>query len=133
DEAGLEAHHRTRSELDLLQRSLTKPERIAEVAGRRVVEHRRLVGETPAYPNGAEPEVFEAAAEAERQLGFRRYVVRTEERRAETGKYKRLQPCVRAAESIDDVGVQLSAGHREQIGRSRCRADPQCRGLMRQH
>src|SRR6185503_8376037 len=98
----LETYHGAGGELDLLQRSLTESERIAEIARRRVVEHGRFVADVPAHANGAGKEVFDASAQAERELGFRRNVVRSEKRRAKAGERERLQPCVGAAESIDD-------------------------------
>ena len=74
-----EAHdHRGRG-LNLIQRPLTEPERIAEVAGLFVVEHRRLVSNLPANADVAPREVFDAAAESERELGLGFEVVGAED------------------------------------------------------
>ena len=115
---------------DLLQRSLTESKRNADVARRRVVEHGRFVADVPSHANRAEEEVFDAPAEAERELGLRRNVLRLKKRRAKPGEHKRLDPCA-AAESIDDVALQLSGGHRKQVCGACCRADPQRRRLPR--
>src|SRR5687767_14263319 len=95
-------------DLDLLQGILTEAERIAEAARVFVVQHGRLVSEVASKTDRLPGEVFDAPAEAERELGLGLAIVRAEKRGAEACERKEAQPRVSRAEMAHNVAVHLA-------------------------
>src|SRR5262245_51171254 len=120
-------------ELELLQRVLAEPERIAEVSRRCVFDERRLVAHVRADAGLGRQEPLHACAHVQRKLrlGFDR--VRGEKGRAESAEGERPPPRVGATELIQDVTVQLPDSHREEIGSSTGRLDFERRFVLRPH
>ena len=128
---GSEADDGPDGELDLLQGSLAEPERVTEVTGIFVVQQRGLVSKVSAKADRLPGKVFDAAAEAERQLRLGLEIVPAQEGRAETREDKRSQPRVRGPEQANGVAVQLAHGHREEVRASGPGLEPERRRLLR--